>query len=391
MKEKLKKIFTNNSFWEYVVGFFALLITIFGTYSKGVIDGLLIDDDIRTRIIDCVNNEIINDYENNNLTSKKSLKPNVSTNNIKSGLSNFALNSKVFNYSTFTMLVSNRTYNFINNVTSGQNAYMVSNLVSFDSTNFTIGNNIYESIHCDIFILYRPYSSQYYLISSVWDNINNVSLRRETILDYNNSASSNSSFLAYFYSNNFINNSNTTFLLSSYPTYISSPTFTGDFVTADIENNSDNFIDYFFVTFGANSSDAYNAGYNAGYNDFANSNEYITNLEQAYQNGLNIGYQSGVIEGVSEYKNSQEYRDVLKAEYDKGKDDGYDIGYQARQDSVEDTEETINSIWSILEKAITSVLNVLSFEILPGIPLYICIAVPILLCILLWVIKVGAS
>ena len=114
-------------------------------------------------------------------------------------------------------------------------------------------------------------------------------------------------------------------------------------------------------------------------------------LEQAYQSGINVGYQSGVIEGINEYKSSQEYKDELQVEYDKGKEDGYDIGYKARQDSVEDTEQKVNTIWTILEKAITSVLNVLSFEILPGMPLYICIGVPILLAVLLWFIKMGQS
>ena len=383
MKENIKKILFNKSFWKHFIVIISTILLIFTTYIIGFRDGLLVDNDIRTEFIERVNNDIINYSKDKNETFKKSLKPNVSINNIKSGLSNFKLNSRLFNYSTFNMLVSSRTYNFINNVTAGQNAYKVSNVVSFDSTNFTIGNSIYESIHCDIYILFRPYSNEYYLKASVWDNINNVSIRSDTILDGSNSSTGNSSFLVYFFSNNIIDNSNTTFLLSSYPSYISSPTFTGDFVTADIENNNSNFVDYFFVTFGVNSSDAYDAGYNAGYNDFANSDEYLSNLEQAYQNGIYVGYESGIIEGKSDFINSQEYRDILTNKYNEGIEKGKEI----RDEEYLQSQSFFDSIWNFLRDTISTTLSIFDFHILPGIPLYFIVLIPILIGLIYWLFK----
>lgn len=69
----------------------------------------------------------------------------------------------------------------------------------------------------------------------------------------------------------------------------------------------------------------------------------------------------------------------------------YQSGYNDRYNSVDDTEQRMDSIWNILERGIQAVLNVLSIDLLPGIPLYVCIAVPVLFALLMWFIKMGAS
>lgn len=69
----------------------------------------------------------------------------------------------------------------------------------------------------------------------------------------------------------------------------------------------------------------------------------------------------------------------------------YELGYYVRMNSTEDTEERLDNVWNIFERAIESVLNVLKIELLPNIPLYVVIVVPVLFALLVWFIKLSQS
>ena len=347
MKEKLKKVFTNKDFWTALIGCLGLLLSIALSYFTGFKDGILLDNTIRTELIE----KAVDDAKNNKIDIEKKESIDYSqlefiaipsnttdTTTYFFDLTYFA-NSIAYEYDSIIDL-----YTFYNS-----NGGSTINLFSSVSQSFRGGTNTAS------YNLRVTLSSVNYTLSILC----NYSY-------YDGGALTGSEIFKYTY------NSTTgakTFLF---------------------KNN--NII--LFNSFNSNLPSLQLFDYGVGCFEIGkipSSGATAEELEQAYQSGINVGYQSGVIEGINEYKSSQEYKDELQVEYDKGKEDGYDIGYQARQDSVEDTEQKVNTIWTILEKAITSVLNVLSFEILPGMPLYICIGVPILLAVLLWFIKMGQS
>ena len=77
--------------------------------------------------------------------------------------------------------------------------------------------------------------------------------------------------------------------------------------------------------------------------------------------------------------------------YETGFSTMYNQGYDNYSNTTEAVNNRLDAIWNILERGIEAVLSVLSIEVLPGIPLYICLVVPILFGLLLWFIKLGAS
>lgn len=59
--------------------------------------------------------------------------------------------------------------------------------------------------------------------------------------------------------------------------------------------------------------------------------------------------------------------------------------------SSQGQQQVTNSIWSFFQNAIETCLYFLNFNILPGIPLYLCVAIPILFALLLWFIRLTGS
>lgn len=100
---------------------------------------------------------------------------------------------------------------------------------------------------------------------------------------------------------------------------------------------------------------------------------YITYTIEGYE-GYYEGYQQGVVDGI-----------------ESGYNQGYQQGIDDYQNRVEETENTIDRIWAIIQNSVNVVLNVFSFPILPGIPLYMLISLPILIAILLFIIKALAK
>lgn len=96
---------------------------------------------------------------------------------------------------------------------------------------------------------------------------------------------------------------------------------------------------------------------------------YVTYGVQGYQ-GYYDGYEQGLTDG-----------------YDNGYESGYSQGINDYQNRVEETENVISRIWNIITSATNAVLNVFSFPILPGIPLYMLVAIPVILAVILFIIR----
>lgn len=66
-------------------------------------------------------------------------------------------------------------------------------------------------------------------------------------------------------------------------------------------------------------------------------------------------------------------------------------GRDSYLNSSEGQQQVTSSIWSFFQNATETVLSVLNFNILPGVPLYLCVAIPILFALLAWFIKLAGS
>lgn len=116
------------------------------------------------------------------------------------------------------------------------------------------------------------------------------------------------------------------------------------------------------------------------YNDYSNNywlecGELITAMSLfSYETGYFYGLEEGYTEG-----------------YYVGKDVGLEEGKEFQKDLYEQNDTALSKIWDILENGIETALNVLSIEILPGIPLTICIIVPLIFGIIFFIWKGGAQ
>lgn len=81
------------------------------------------------------------------------------------------------------------------------------------------------------------------------------------------------------------------------------------------------------------------------------------------------------------------YEQGLSDGYYQGYENGYTQGVDDYQNRVEETENVITRIWNVLTSATNAVLNVFSFPILPGIPLYMLVALPVILAVILFIIR----
>ena len=61
MKERLKKVFTSKEFWTALIGCLGFLLSIFLSYFSGYKDGILLDNSIRTELIE----KAVDDAKNN--------------------------------------------------------------------------------------------------------------------------------------------------------------------------------------------------------------------------------------------------------------------------------------------------------------------------------------
>lgn len=343
MKEKLKKIITNKSLWEYIVGLIALLIFIFGFYIKGFTDGLLIDDEIRTEVIDRVIEETKKDKIEIDINKKEV----TSTNGMiptRKGDSDYTI----------------RWYNFI--------MYGMQN----SANRRQLAKDIYNLNGRAVYFLFAEYMPNFILSNGTTTN-----------------------FFKFY------------FIAYGVGDLTTTETTSTNCLLQQVNFTTDDFIT--FNTYGSNVLGIWGSAGNT-----PTQNWYAQDLNLVYNYDINIDFINMVGINYQTYFATESFRYALldfmaegyKLTADKiegytyndietargeGFMDGYHQGYEDRKNSVEESETIINFIWRIIENGVSSVLEVLNIQILPGIPLYICIVVPILLGVLLWVIKLGAQ
>ena len=78
--------------------------------------------------------------------------------------------------------------------------------------------------------------------------------------------------------------------------------------------------------------------------------------------------------------------------YNGGYEDGYTIGYgqavNKYKETTEYTDSVLDRIWGIFTKATSTVFNVFSLEIIPGIPIFAVLIIPIIVAVVLFIFKV---
>lgn len=119
--------------------------------------------------------------------------------------------------------------------------------------------------------------------------------------------------------------------------------------------------------------------------------EILNNSRPIFTNTIYITYPFNWVNSYSAIASGNSY----DYGYSKGYNDGEEVGYNkglidgeiAGSDGV-NTNNALRYIWSTIANAINSVLNIFDFEILPGLPMFAIISVPIIISILFFVLKV---
>ena len=123
---------------------------------------------------------------------------------------------------------------------------------------------------------------------------------------------------------------------------------------------------------------------------------YRTNQFQ-YTNPFNITYVSSIVfdnylmPWIELFISQEVYDYWYEKGYSEGKSDGYSEGYidgEIIGGGGGYTNVAFRYIWASITNATNAVLNVFDFEILPDIPLYAVIAVPIIISVLFYILKV---
>lgn len=128
--------------------------------------------------------------------------------------------------------------------------------------------------------------------------------------------------------------------------------------------------------------------------------ENVVNILQEHCKGFrnsSFSFDYGVaqLRRLNNYNNYSQivdlnYFDVTEF-YTSGYSTGFINGQNKQKELYEQSDSAISKIWDILENGIETALNVLSIEILPGIPLTICIIVPLIFGIIFFIWKGGAQ
>lgn len=84
----------------------------------------------------------------------------------------------------------------------------------------------------------------------------------------------------------------------------------------------------------------------------------------------------------------KEYEDGYSKGYTDGFTNGKNVGFDQGAESVENSNSVFNSVWVIISNATNAIFNVFDFDIFPGFPFYIVIALPIVVSILFFILKV---
>lgn len=340
MKEKLKNFFKDKKLWRSFVELLATILIVFISFFSGFAYGVTIDDEIRDEFItDCFPVSNTEHSSLNIVIDKKSAFipnedleyvaiPQTDVNNIFIFDINYLFNT-IIEYDSFT--------DIFNLIGSSQQLFRYS--YSFNGVSYQ--NNV---------LLEKTSSSDYNMLSIKIQILKNGSVNSTLNMAGLRYSTDSSSYLSTSF-----NNLGLSISLSSFIYYSS---------------NYSNTLALF--DFGIGIFEITNLG-----------GASASDLEQAYQQGFNIGYQSGEIEGVTQFKLSQEFKDILNNEYQ----DGINKGKEIRDEEYAQTDTVFTKIWTFLRDTISTTLSIFNIQIMPGIPLYFIVVIPIVIGLILWLFK----
>lgn len=183
----------------------------------------------------------------------------------------------------------------------------------------------------------------------------------------------------------------------------------------------DSTINYYNFSFNDNAIQSFDfvIDYEISLNDFTNiaivpyidaigSSDVDTTLEiyinDEYYTEVYFNYQfPTTFSSIYQYFDSQLYTELVNKDiidnytlgYDRGyyngKLDGYDEGYYDKEDEYNATDSAFEKVWSIISNAFASVFNVFNIELFSGIKLFHVLAIPLIISVLYFVIKILAK
>lgn len=119
------------------------------------------------------------------------------------------------------------------------------------------------------------------------------------------------------------------------------------------------------------------------------------NFYNEYYYYYELGFTPSVLQSFDYNLKSEFINRTFLITYNGGYEDGYTIGYgqavEIYKDTTEYTDNILDRIWNVFTNATSVVFNVLSFEIIPGIPIFAVLILPIIVAVVLFIFKVLAK
>lgn len=341
MKDKIINFLKNKSFWRSVLECLCIIFIIIVSYFIGFSNGLLIDNDIRQ---DFINENLKTDKKQVNNFNKKTA---INVNDVPTFDGEIVITQRgSFNIGVIKSTSSTRFVMLDYTISIGQPDGSTSKVYYTIDVDVDLSDTFNNSSYTDLNVVRNSYTSIFF---SSFYGTHDISLEYLKHFQCN--------FIPSVFKNTDANGNEKLFFHLDLQL---------DFTAV---NNTKTYEDI-------RSDDYVVSGFNTLNLAFITTNDYYVIFNDV--NSQLVFYYNGYIDG---YDNGEKI----------GFDNGKIQGYEDRKNSVDDQEQVTNNIWNILEKGIETTLNVLSMEILPGIPLFVCIAIPILIGILVWVIKMGAQ
>lgn len=161
---------------------------------------------------------------------------------------------------------------------------------------------------------------------------------------------------------------------SDYNLDFNSNIFEENFSTIESFRNNLDYIEFKITSSWSKSSKKFNLIFDIDYyftDDTIENYQFLSSDEMGSLYTFDTTYSiSGVVNYNCSYKI---YKNQLYNYYDIGVTDGYDDGLNANSN----TQTFLDNVWTFVDNATTAVFNVLDIQILPGVPLYSIVIIPL--------------
>lgn len=370
MKEKIKNFFTNKTLWEYIIGFFVLIILLSVSYSKGFIDGVLIDDDIRTELIDTTLNET---KKNNIVSDKKEIIENNPPWSVVP--TEFYLGSIAIPWArTVYTAGDDAAIHYVSwNYTVGVFADMDGENIIIDYVNLNLSYDVYVT-GLGGSSLFRSYRSADIFSFDFDFNINkydNDTFYLPLIMAQIDSSTGD--VLASFG----LLNSQRQLIVDTKTLYPENTIFSE--ITAFVESSYSSAVSDLNSTYGISDTD-YPFNFIDMYFNLDQNNTYICPYFLPFSNNI---FNSNVVKTWGTFVETGATEEQLQIAFNNGVEKGKEI----RDKEYLESQSFFDNVWSFIEKATSKTLDIFSMQILPGIPLYFLILIPIAIGLIGWVFK----